>query len=331
MIRILTTAALLASLTACGDGQPIIDDPEAQGPDADLDLPPGSEADEVSANSDIFRFEPRDDEGGGLVTDVSYNADNDTFRVDNLGFDGPNVYRRKDGDLATLGGARVYQAQARTPDFLTGDPVEQLTPYIALYREGGGLVDGEPQVSFAIVRSGGFSNFGAGGYVYERNGGVVLPDSGQATFSGPYAGLRIFSPGRAGLEYVRGNMTLDIDFEDFNANDAVKGRVTDRRYFDKNGDRVRVFENGPPDLTITIQEGIPSLNADGEINVPVVNYIFREGEREVFEEGTFTGIIAGDTTQRPGGRVVGVVTVTAEDPREEGSTMKETGGVILTR
>ena len=44
-----------------------------------------------------MRYEPRTDDGnGGFVTSVSYNANDDTFEVDNLAFDGFNVYARDD-------------------------------------------------------------------------------------------------------------------------------------------------------------------------------------------------------------------------------------------
>ena len=337
MKRQIASLAVLATLAACGDGQPIIQPSQAEldaAAEQELDLPPGTE--DAVASGDIFRFEARDEEGGGLVTDVSYNARRDTFRVDNLGFDGPNVYARKRGELKTLGTARVYQARDTTPDFLTGKPVGQIVPYVALYGVSRAQVDGAPRTSYAIVRTGGYAGFGFGGYVYERNGDVTLPDSGQATFSGDYAGLRVFGPGKGGLEYVTGDMSIDIDFEDFNANDAVKGTIANRRFFDQDGERIRTSnEEGflkNPNVNFVVQEGAPSINDAGEIEAELRNFILNaDGEREIYEQGTFTGIIAGDTTRGRGGEIVGVVKLTAEDPREEGTIMQETGGAILKR
>ena len=337
MIRQIASLAALAAMAACGDGQPIIPPSQAQldaAADQELDLPPGT--DDAGASDGIFRFEERDEQGGGLVTDVSYNARRDTFTVDNLGFDGPNVYKRKRGDLRTLGTARVFQARDTTPDFLTGKPVGQIVPYVALYGVSRARVDGEPRTSYAIVRTGGYAGFGFGGYVYERNGDVVLPEGGQATFSGDYAGLRVFGPGKGGLEYVTGDMSIDIDFEDFNANDAVKGTIGNRRFFDSNGRRLATSpEEGflkDPNVNFVVREGVPSINDAGEIEAELRNFIVNpDGEREIYEEGTFTGIIAGDTTRGRGGEIVGVVKLTAEDPREEGTFMQETGGAILKR
>ncbi|SEQ63590.1 hypothetical protein SAMN05428995_105383 [Loktanella sp. DSM 29012] len=337
MTRFLTTVSALAWLAACGDGQPLFEDVQSDAQvadDDDLDLPPGTE--DVSASSDIFRFEARNSQGGGLVTDVSYNAANDTFSVDNLGFDGENVYTRKTGALATLGTTRVYEADATVRDFLTGDPVSQIVPYVALYGVSKNRVDGDPRTSFAIVRTGGYAGYGFGGYVYERNGGTVLPNEGQATFSGDYAGVRVFAPARSQLEYVTGQMSIDIDFEDFNANDAVKGAITNRRFFDENGVRI-VTGTGPDDLQspnvpIIVVEGSKSLSTAGEIEVELQNFILNEsGVLEPYEGGKFTGIIAGDTTSGSGGEIVGVVVLESEDPRFEGITAQETGGVILYR
>ncbi|MBS1304029.1 hypothetical protein [Loktanella sp. SALINAS62] len=336
MIRILTVVSALTFLAACGDGQPLIDTPAPKGADdADLDLPPGTE--NVTASSDIFRFEAPNDDGGGLVTDVSYNAKNDTFSVDNLGFDGENVYSRKAAPLASLGSTRIYEADVEVEDFLTGDAVGQIVPYIALYGVSKTKVGDEPQTSFAIVRTGGYAGYGFGGFVYERNGGTVLPSAGQATFSGDYAGVRVFAPSRSTIEYVTGDMTIDIDFEDFNANDAVKGRITDRRIFDEDGVRIVTgFDDGDlqtPNVNIIIREGTKSLSSAGEIEVSLNNFIRDEdGKLVQYETGKFTGIVAGDTTKGDGGQIVGIVVLDSEDPRFDGDiTVKETGGAILYR
>ena len=52
---------------------------------------------------------------------------------------------------------------------------------------------------------------------------------------------------------------------------------------------------------------------------------------EVYEFGTYYGVIAGDTTTNPGGEIVGVIVVESDDPRYQGVTAQETGGFILYR
>ena len=68
--------------------------------DVGMTLPDGTTS-PVAANS-IFRFEPRDGAGGGLVTSVTYNSLDDEFTIDNLGFDAENLYER-DSVVGTLG------------------------------------------------------------------------------------------------------------------------------------------------------------------------------------------------------------------------------------
>ena len=172
MLRLMTAVSLLALLSACGDGNPLFDArgnpitaPDGEGggtdaggdnggdPDGDLDagegLPPGT--DDPRAGSSILRFEDRDGQGGGLVTTVSYNARNDRFSVDNLGFDGPNVYTRGNV-ISTLGGYPIYDADDTTPDFLTGQPVSQIAPYRAIFKRSSVVTeDGEPRTSVAVT------------------------------------------------------------------------------------------------------------------------------------------------------------------------------------
>ena len=81
------------------------------------------------------------------MTDVDCNSINDTFTVDNLGFDGDNVYNRGTA-VSSLRPYSVYKAVARFPNSETGSPINQFT-YRAIY---GVSTSGNTQ--FAIVRTG---------------------------------------------------------------------------------------------------------------------------------------------------------------------------------
>lgn len=360
MFRTITTVSAFALLTACGTGeQPLVfettdttgdstditdnstgtttdeSDQDTNTLDAGVELPPGT--DEPNSGGDILRFEASDGNGGGLVTSVSYDATDDTFTVDNIGFDGANVYTR-DNQVGSLYNYALYEGASTSVDSLTGDPIEQLTPYRALLGISTNTVDGERRSSFAIVRTGAYADYGFGGFIYARTGGVVLPTSGQARFSGGYAGMRIFDP-IGGMELTRGDMTVDIDFRDFNANDAVKGLISNREAFELDGTAISLSETGTgdlqlPNLNFTIQEGSPSLTANGEISGNLNNYIYdtESGTYVEYESGTYYGIIAGDMTDpTDGGELVGVFVIESEDPRYEGVSVQETGGFILYR
>lgn len=371
MIRLMTAVSLLALLSACGDGNPLFDengnrlnadgnsantdttgDANADPTEGDIDNdgatpPPGTEDPELEQS--IFRFEERDNNGAGLVTQVSYNSNRDTFTVDNLAFDGANVYKRN-APLGTVGGYRVFAADETTDDFLTGNAVNQIVPYRAIYGVSNRRVDGDPRTSFAVVRTGGYVGYGFGGFVYERKGGAVLPETGQATFAGDYGGVVNFD-GIGGLAYVQGDMRLDIDFEDFNANAGVKGVIENRVLIAEDGSALGTFDT----IRWVVEEGTMTLDENGEIITQVFSTrVDREQNALVqFFDGQFTGLLAGDLTRNnDGGEVVGIIDMEAsaiiEDPNNLGEltggfvpdgdngegtpiTIRETGGAILSR
>jgi len=343
MTRILTSLSLLALLAACGDGQPFFDNTDLDNQDAEIadnaddTIGDGGDidADSLLAGTDsptdsgaIFRYETNKDNGGGLVTDVSYDAGTDTFTVDNIGFDGANVYQRG-AAVDSLGVYAVFDANQTEADFLTGNPVGQIVPYRAVVGTSVNTVDAAPRTTFALVRTGGYVSYGFGGYVYERAGGVTLPTSGQATFAGEYGGVRTFAK-QSGLRFVTGDMTLAIDFDDFNANNAIRGRVENRVVFFEDGSVDSAANNS--DIGWIIVEGTDTLTSNGEI----VSEVFTtrtgdSGQLETYFEGTFNGIIAGDTLSAgDGGEIVGIINMIAEDEDLEIS-IQETGGAILYR
>jgi len=331
MIRTVSLLALLAVLGACGDGQPLFNDDEPTGP-----LPPGT--DTPAAGSDINRFEERNDLGGGFVEEVRFDRESDTFFVDNLAFDGDNVYTRDD-DVRTLSDRgrteyRVFEGDEIERDPVDGDEITQFE-YKAIYGESRNRdEDGTPLTSFAIVRTGSYLDYGFGGFVYERNGGVDLPTEGQATYAGDYAGIRTFD-GDADrtLEYVTGEVNIAVDFRDFNEGEGVRGQITDRQVFDLQGNNISdqlplpplVFDVGPGTLTDAgeLSNGIRSQRDNPD------------GADEEYEAGTYYAIVAGENA----GEIVGVIVVESDDPRyssrdEDGEprvTAQETGGFIVYR
>lgn len=280
------------------------------------------------------RLEARNDEGGGLLATATYNESSDTFVIDGLGFDGANTYTPGTAVDSLLSYA-VYDADVQAIDSVTGDPITQFQ-YRAIYGESTNTVDGDPRTSFVIVRTGSYVDFGFGGFVYEREGGVRIPDNGQAVYTGDYAGMRVFR-NAGGIEYTTGDMSIAIDFEDFNANDAVRGRLTNREAFTATGAPIilgdaQLSELELPDVTFAIQEGAPSLQTNGEISGNVGS-ITRDnsGAAIPYETGFFYAVLAGDATGGDGGEIVGVIVMESPDPRFESVTAQETGGFILYR
>ncbi|HVG46845.1 MAG TPA: hypothetical protein VM899_01715, partial [Rubellimicrobium sp.] len=324
---------LLASLAACGDGQPLFPDEDGGSGDGDGDGNGGNGGNGGS----ISRSEEQDDAGGGYIQDVSYDRKSDTFFVDNLAFDGDNVYTR-DEDVPTLSDKgdraryRVYEGDEVTRDPQNGQAIGQAT-YRAIYGESENRTDsGEPRTSFAIVRTGSYVDYGFGGFVYERNGGVDLPTNGQAAYAGDYAGLRTFSGVEAGdrMEYTTGAVNIAIDFRDFNEGRGVQGVISDRQAFDLQGNRIETGAGEDqlqlPDLIFDVGPG--TVSGNGELSNGLRSYAVNdEGTLEEYEAGTYYAIVAGDNAQE----IVGVFVVESDDPRFEDVTAQETGGFIVYR
>ncbi|NDR56526.1 hypothetical protein [Aliiruegeria sabulilitoris] len=318
--------ALLGMLAACGggDGTNPVNNPGTDEDDTETELPDGT--DDATASDPITRYEEQDGSGNGYASDISYDAATDTFTVNNLGFDGANVYTRDD-QVASLGPFAVYEATDTFYDSITGAPINQIADYKAVYG-----VSTSGQTNFAIVRTGGYIDYGFGGFVYARNGSVTLPTTGQAAYSGDYAGLRDFS-GRGGIEYVTGDMNMSIDFEDFDDGDAVKGYVFNRRVYDTAGNDVTnnildAMGNGAtalPTLVFDVGPGVTQEN--GEIAGTLGSNTFDEnGVATQYEDGNYYAVLSGSNAEE----VVGVIVVDSNDPRF-GVDVRETGGFILYR
>lgn len=379
-MKLIVSAALcgFVALSACGgDGTNPFTDDTVTGTDPAIPVNPVDPADPVipddgfdigtggvppqvdglpsAPNRSVVRYEELNENGGGRAEEFTYIEDGDRFSVDNLAFDGDEPYSREtDQFLASLGpnnSYAVYEAEQVVPDFLDLDSIDQIVPYRAIVGISNATVDGPPTVdgtatsvprtSFAIVRTGGYFDYGFGGFVYQRAGGVVMPTTGQARFDGDYAGMRIYNS-RAGLDYVEGSMSIELDFDDpTDAVAGVKGRIFDRLAFDSNG--VPITSTGQdeitpvgvlalPDIRFILNGDQGNVSADGELNGGLISsYLDATGNEVDYEGGTYYAILAGDTITPDGGEIVGIVVLESADPRFDGVTVQETGGFILVR
>lgn len=326
-----TPLMALLLLAAC-DGNslitpvdPVPPDPTTEDVHGVFPLLPGTA--KPTSTGSIARNEAKDSTGNGYAENITYHADSDTFSVDGLAFDGDNVYQR-DNQVASLGSYAVYESDSTYADDLTGTPIDQ-----SLHRTLYG-VSTSGQTEFAIVRTGAYIRYGFGGFVYQRNGGVILPNNGQAHYQGDYAGLRDFD-GQSGLQYTTGDMTMAIDFNDFNSGNGVQGSVTNRAILDINGNDITATVLADlntqlsasmtelPTLTFSVSPGV--MDSNGEIAGGVGSfYTDSNGATVAYESGNYYAIVAGDDAEE----VVGVIVV--EAPTTSG-TVRETGGFILYR
>ena len=344
MNRAILMCAALAAVVSCSGGNPFEEDTTdtttgttdttdtGTGISSDRTLPPGTASPQTS--SSIFRTEPTESAGGnqgdGYVTSVSYDSAADTFEVDNLAFDGGNVYSRG-AAVSSLGPFAVYEAVQQFPDSVTGTPINQFT-HRAIYG-----VSPSGNTQFAIVRTGAYINYGFGGFIYQREGGVTLPTSGQANYNGKVAGMRDFD-GAGGLQYTTADIHVAIDFNDFNAGNGVQGQIYNREIFDVDGNQVtgNVLSTINNDETASLT-AIPTINftvnpaamdENGEIIGDVTSYFTNDaGETVEYETGKYYAIVSGSGADE----VVGVVVTTTQVGVPSGVTARETGGFIVYR
>lgn len=335
--------AVITALSACGGGNPFTSEDDGTGdgdgtgtgtPITRDGIPPGTAS--PSPDNGIFRSEPTEAEGGelgdGFATNISYNSEDDTFSVDNLAFDGDNVYARGT-DVSSLGPFAVYEADAQFPDVVDGEIINQFT-HRAIYG-----VSNSGNSQFAIVRTGSYINYGFGGFVYQRDNSVTLPTSGQAKYTGSMAGIRDFQ-GSGGLEYTTGDVEVRIDFDDFDDStgqrgDGISGEITNRVIFDIEGNDItsdviaRINADNSLELDslpiLKIDVGPGTLDDNGEIlGTLQSNYLDANDTLQVYEQGNYYAVVAGDNAEE----ITGILVVTNTlDP--VGTEVRETGGFVV--
>lgn len=300
----------------------------------DRTIPPGTTSPEASTR--IFRKEAEDTNGNGFAQNVTYNAADDTFAVDNLPFDGADDAPYVRGTaVSSFGDYAVYEAVNSYPDTDTQVAINQFR-HRAIYG-----VSRNGDTEFAIVRTGAYVGYGFGGFVYERNGTVTLETEGQALYNGQGAGLRD-RDGNGGLEYSTSDVQIAIDFDDFNEasgryEGAVDGFVFNRRVFDLSGNEItddvigRINAENQASLTaiptaiFTVSPN--ALDENGELVGEVTSrFVNNSGDPVDYETGNYYAIVSGDNAEE----IVGVVVLeNTADPVAD--TVRDTTGFTIYR
>ena len=340
--------ALIAGLAACSGGNPFdentTDTGSGSGTDGGTDTggetdgdgiaitdgtPPGTES--PTSGDTIYRSEKLDEENGnGYANGISYNSKDDTFTVNNLPFDGDSPYvRGKSVSSLNDGRFAVYEAEEVAYDPANPDAEIKQFQYRAIYGVSKNkTTDGRnlPRTQFAIVRTGSYVKYGFGGFIYQRDGGVTLPETLQAKYTGQSAGLRDSNDG-GDLQFTTADVEINIDSEDFDKGAGVYGRISNRRVFDLNGKDITnsvaaTIGDGLtqiPDARLVIQAGV--LQDSGDLVGEVASqYVGADGKLVEYERGEYYAIVAGDNADE----IVGVFVLEADNSRD-------TGGFIVYR
>lgn len=353
IMRSAGVVATVLALASCSSGgnNPLQTPPASDGGTTDpaTTILPGTQ--NPTAAGAIQRLEAKgtagqDDYGNGFANGFTHDSTNDTFTVQGLPFDGNQppgtVFTRSTSPATLATNFALYESPTAVPDFGTGSNVTQ-NMHRALY-----AISASGNTEFAIVRTGAYANYGFGGFMYQRKNGVTLPTSGQATYSGDYAGIQDAN-GSGGLRYVDGTMSINIDYGGFSGNcasgsgaceNAVSGTVTNRRVFNSTGTDITAsvitaLDADNTSVTVTqlpilqFKIGPDVMDANGEITGEV-NSTLPGGT--AFESGKYYAVMSGDHTSATGGEIVGIVVsefTTASIAN--GGTVRETGGFIVTR
>lgn len=236
----------------------------------------------------------------GEVNSFAYNPTTDVVTINNLPFDLGGDYAR-DPSLDRLG-FRGYRNNAGA---------EQ---YVALF-----ATDLAEQVAAGVVGTDGYVGFGYGGTMYSSTG-ASLPQNGEATFQGDYAGIRVTrdepSLADVAIGTSTGTVHLRMDFDDFDVIGAIDVSIIGRQAFDSTGAGIGAL----PDLaaTTTQHDGIKIKSTS----------VVEAGTGAGDGQGTLEGIFGGTIGSGLNGKIAGVIVIQGTDPLATTRTVMERGAFI---
>lgn len=241
----------------------------------------------------------------GEVNAVTYDPDTDTLTINNLPFDGSDSGAESDSYVNTgvtaIDGFGVYESVQ------TAESGQR--QYYAVFRESD-----SGELSALAVGTGDYQSFGFGGSALSRSrDSINMPTSGEAIYTGEYGGLRILNAGLGenDVQLVSGNAVMDIDFGDFDVTGAVEGRIVNRTYFDRNGNRIGTL----PTVILATAE----IGEDGTLNESTAGTLDSEGD--ALQTGTWSGLFGGAN----GEELAGVLTITGPEVEDSDFDVQETG------
>ncbi|WP_136057650.1 factor H binding protein domain-containing protein [Candidatus Halocynthiibacter alkanivorans] len=331
MKHIVFAVLLPAFLAGCGGSNPFEADTDTEGDAGSAtsvtDLP-GTASPGIDTT--ILRYESDDEY---TIKTISYDSGSDTLLVSGLPFDGADAYVL-DAGLSPIGpdaGFPQYNVYVADPaavdddyDGGAGTPITQ-DDYIAIYGTGSGT---DPKTSFVVVRTGSYLDYGFGGFVIQRNvTNTVIPTTGQANYSGNYAGIRVFE-GISGAELVTGDMTMEIDFAELADDGAVRGSVTGRETYTTGGVKITDM----PSINWVIAPA--QLDGNGEFMGNV--FTLDADDNSTVQTGTYYAVLAGEDAEEIAGVIVLSGTLDVDSAGVDimpanATSVQETGGFILDR
>jgi len=281
----ITALAALTALGACGLAG--LNETPSNGPTAG-----GSVGGDVGGNVETF---------SGEVNRFDYDAATDTLSINNLPFDLSGTYTRD--PTMDVTGFKAYRNSGGGRN------------YLAFYAESPGAT-----VGAGAVKTANYNEFGYGGTVL-RATRANLPTTGEAQFSGRYAGVRITNPTSGQFNTVDGSASVLVDFRNFDGTGAIDISVSNRNLYDNTGALVGSLPNLAASTT-SFQTGSNVLNqtAISEIVAPGTPHL----------SGTLNGAVGGTVGAGLGGAIAGVIVISGPTS-VTGVTAEETGAFVATQ
>jgi hypothetical protein len=248
------------------------------------------------------------------MNSMAYDATSDQIVVNNIPFDGATadngqaVYARA-GSLGSSGFGR-YENVAGAHQY-----------YAVFRRSDSGAVQG------GAVATAAYIDFGIGGAAVKRSGSVSLPSSGEYTFTGQYAAVRVYANSETSpntVQYITGDSRIDLDFGDYDTTGAVIGTITNRQLYDNGGTLI-----GPMDDYIALY----STGFDPETGIITAATAtgVSTSTTDTLTSGQWTGIIGGTN----GTEIAGILVVEGDSGDSGGTAtveqVRETGVLIAIR
>jgi len=295
MMRQYLTLSLVALLAACGDGQP-------------FDFTDGDESADADTSEDNYYADD-------LNEDLTMNAliynegdpndpTDDTLTVNNLPFDGSDIDEGAyDKTTATAGSYDVYESVGAGQG---GDRT-----YFAVFRR-----TSNSQV--AAVGTGDYIGFGFGGATAQRLGNTNLPSDGEYTYTGEYAAVRITTAdgGTDDVEFVSGDVTMNVDIADFDETGAVEGIIDDRILYDNTGTQIGTIDG-------YISLATAQIDFENEATLSSTAIAIENGEEIAI--GNWQAVFTGPDGEEIAGFLV-IEGTESDDPNSD--EMRETGVFI---
>ena len=345
MKKIATTFLILTALSSCGDvegSNPFIKNGQANtetDADGNIIVDERYNANFIDSDTTVSAKNSANREDGttqfrftnvGELKNVRFarvpDRNDDLYEVlliDNIPFDGTATLpyaHESTGQSATgvqpvQAGFRLFDAQDTVTDDVSGATIDQLN-YYALYGQSR-----SGATEFVIVKTDSYIGEGFGGHIVQRNSfdfnddAVIFsrPEASQARLDGQYDGFIVSTTGdnEAPLTQTRADVTLLVDFDDFNDKPAVIFFATNREAVTKVRQEIGyniVFSERITQLqNISTKVGSGAIDSVGKFDIAVFS-------TDQSENGTIEGYLAGQIPTE----AAGILRLTGENYIETG-------------